>query len=37
MVLCLHVGNTQIYGGLFEGELLRLEFRKISQRADVRR
>ena len=32
MVLCLHVGNTQIYGGLFEGDLLQLHFRKISQR-----
>jgi type III pantothenate kinase len=31
MVLCLHVGNTQITGGLFEGEHLRLQFRKISQ------
>jgi len=31
MVLCLHVGNTQIYGGLFDGEQLRMEFRKISQ------
>lgn len=31
MVLCLHVGNTQITGGLFEGERLRFQFRKISQ------
>lgn len=30
-VLCLHVGNTQITGGLFEGDRLRLQFRKISQ------
>jgi type III pantothenate kinase len=34
MILCLDVGNTQIYGGLFvEGEL-RLSFRKISKSGD---
>ena len=32
MVLCLHVGNTQVYGGVFDGDRLRLQFRKISQR-----
>jgi type III pantothenate kinase len=30
--LCLDVGNSQIYGGLFEGDELRLRFRKITQR-----
>lgn len=28
MLLCLDVGNTQIHGGLFDGDLLRLQFRK---------
>jgi type III pantothenate kinase len=31
MVLCLHAGNTQVYGGLFDGDALRLTFRKTSQ------
>ncbi len=28
MLLCLDVGNTQIHGGVFEGDSLRLQFRK---------
>jgi type III pantothenate kinase len=28
MLLCLDVGNTQIHGGLFDGDQLRLQFRK---------
>lgn len=28
MLLCLDVGNTQIHGGVFEGDKLRLQFRK---------
>jgi len=32
MKLCIDVGNSQIYGGLFEGEDLRVRFRKITQR-----
>lgn len=31
MILCLDVGNTQIYGGLFEGEEIRLRFRRNSR------
>lgn len=31
MMLCLDVGNTQIYGGLFKDEKLVLQFRKSSQ------
>ncbi len=31
MLLCLDVGNSQIYGGLFEGDLLRVQFRRTSQ------
>jgi type III pantothenate kinase len=30
MILCLDVGNTQIYGGLIEGEKIHLRFRKES-------
>jgi type III pantothenate kinase len=30
--LCIDVGNSQIYGGLFEGAELRSRFRKITQR-----
>lgn len=30
MILCLDVGNSHIFGGLFEGEQLRLTFRKTS-------
>jgi type III pantothenate kinase len=28
MLLCLDIGNTQIHGGVFEGEALRCQFRK---------
>lgn len=31
MMLCLDIGNTQIYGGLFQNEKLVLQFRKSSQ------
>lgn len=31
MILCLDVGNTQIYGGLFQDEELVLQFRKASK------
>lgn len=31
MVLCLDVGNSQIYGGVFDGDNLRLQFRKTSR------
>ena len=31
MILCLDVGNTQIYGGIFEGDQLKLQFRRTSQ------
>jgi len=31
MILCLDVGNTQIYGGIFEGDQLTLQFRRTSQ------
>jgi type III pantothenate kinase len=31
MVLCLDVGNTQIFGGVFEGEKVRLHFRRNSR------
>ncbi|KAA9132044.1 type III pantothenate kinase [Marinihelvus fidelis] len=30
MILCLDVGNSHIYGGLFEGDQLRLTFRRTS-------
>ena len=30
MLLCLDVGNTQIHGGLFDGDLLRCQFRKCT-------
>jgi type III pantothenate kinase len=30
MLLCLDVGNTQIHGGVFEGESLRCQFRKTT-------
>jgi type III pantothenate kinase len=32
MKLCIDVGNSQIYGGLFDGEDLKVRFRKITQR-----
>ena len=28
MLLCLDVGNTQIHGGVFDGDVLRCQFRK---------
>lgn len=31
MVLCLDIGNTQIYGGVFKGKTLKLQFRKHSK------
>ena len=31
MILCLDVGNSQIYGGVFEKDQLRLQFRKTSK------
>lgn len=30
MILCLDVGNTLMHGGVFEGETLRLQFRKTT-------
>lgn len=32
MKLCIDVGNSQIYGGLFDGEEMMIRFRKITQR-----
>jgi type III pantothenate kinase len=34
MLLCLDVGNTQIHGGVFEGETLRCQFRKSTHPLD---
>lgn len=34
MLLCLDVGNTQIHGGVFAGEALRLQFRKSTRAHD---
>ena len=31
MLLCLDVGNSQIYGGLFDDEKLKVQFRRTSQ------
>ena len=31
MLLCLDVGNTQIFGGLFEDDKLKVQFRRTSQ------
>lgn len=31
MILCLDIGNSQIHGGVFEGETLRCQFRKSTQ------
>ncbi len=31
MILCLDIGNSQIYGGVFEGEKLKVQFRRTSQ------
>lgn len=30
MILCLDIGNSQIFGGVFENDKIRLKFRKIS-------
>jgi type III pantothenate kinase len=32
MRLCIDVGNTQIYGGLFDGDRLVVRFRRVTQR-----
>jgi len=34
MLLCLDVGNTQIHGGVFTGDALRLQFRKSTRPHD---
>jgi type III pantothenate kinase len=34
MILALDVGNSQIYGGVFEGDALRFQFRKSSKQAN---
>lgn len=31
MLLCLDIGNSQIFGGLFEGDELKIQFRRTSQ------
>lgn len=31
MILCLDVGNTQVYGGIFDDDELRFQFRRTSQ------
>ena len=31
MLLCLDVGNSQIFGGLFDDEKLKIQFRRTSQ------
>jgi len=31
MLLCLDIGNTQVHGGVFDGETLRCQFRKSTQ------
>ena len=31
MLLCLDIGNSQIFGGLFVAEDLKVQFRKTSQ------
>lgn len=31
MILCLDVGNTQIYGGVFSDDELMVQFRRTSQ------
>jgi len=33
MILCLDVGSTQIYGGLFDGDKIKLQFRRQSKGA----
>jgi type III pantothenate kinase len=34
MLLCLDIGNTQIHGGVFDGDTLRCQFRKSTQPHD---
>ena len=31
MILCLDVGNTQVYGGVFNHDRLKTQFRRTSQ------
>lgn len=31
MLLCLDVGNTQVYGGVYDGDALQVQFRRTSQ------
>ena len=31
MILCLDVGNSQIYGGVYKGDTLMVQFRHASQ------
>ena len=31
MILCLDVGNTQVFGGVFDGDTLQVQFRRTSQ------
>ena len=31
MILCLDVGNTQIHAGVFEGDKLKMQFRRTSE------
>ncbi len=31
MILCLDIGNSHIFGGVFEGDQLKLTFRKTSR------
>jgi type III pantothenate kinase len=35
MLLCLDIGNTQIHGGVFDGDVLRTQFRKSTQPLDT--
>ena len=30
MILCLHIGNTHVVGGVFDGQDLKVEFRRTS-------
>ena len=34
MLLCLDIGNSQIHGGVFDGDTLRCQFRKSTQTSD---
>ena len=31
MLLCLDVGNSQVFGGVFDGDDLKVQFRRTSQ------